>query len=322
MSDSSIVPRLPASRPDLPPEDGQHSLLRKAKRFWAEHGDNPVKFTAKYLTEFFQFGSCVIDKQGLSDRYLALGKWSDPAKTTDGGDWIHFFTITAPKSEDGSSNADTSAYSSSCAFHPPRHGASQPAPATIGGIGVEINPYGTDQYGAPEQTATTESASEFDRFMEAARKDKAKWDAKIAAKAAARLSAAGQSHPYIGALTNSILGAAGRSRSTLSVDAMSPNSETSSLSSVDSDLSGYEHSSPPQGASGSPQGEKKHHRHHHSPQHFIVLPWIMGYRWQGIPIGGVEDEVEAHTGIFFPKKNFEYDGVVERTANFAIEVVK
>lgn len=315
MSNPSVVPFLLASRPDLPPVDGQHSLLHKAKRFWAKHGDNPIKFTAKYLTEFFQFASCVVDRQGLSNRYLALEKWCDPAQTTDGGDWIHFFTITMPKSESGSSNADTSAHSSPYTFHPPRHRPSQPAPAMVGGVGVEINPYGTDQRGAQERTATTGDDSDFDRFMTSARKDKAEWEARKAAKAAARRSAAGQSHPHISALTHSILGATGDSGSTLSVDAMSPKSETSSLSSVDPDLSGDERSSP-----SSPQGEKKKHRRH--PQHFIVLPWVMGYRWQGIPVGGVEDEVEAHTGIFFRDKNFEYDGVVERTANFVIELIK
>src|SRR3984885_4287732 len=110
-------PHFLASRPDSPPVDGQQSLLRKAKKFWAKHGDNPIKFTTMYLTEFLQFGSCVVDWKGLSDRYLALEQWGNPAKTTDGGDWIHFFTITAPKNDSGEyyapSKTDVPSYTSS-----------------------------------------------------------------------------------------------------------------------------------------------------------------------------------------------------------------
>lgn len=188
----------------------------------------------------------------------------------------------------------------------------------VGDIGVEIVPYGTDRI--REQTPAIGSTSEFDRFAETALKEKADWQAKRAAKAAARRSAEerGHSHPHISAFTHSILRTA-RSRSNLSVDAALQKSETTSLSSVGSDVSEDERSSPPRD-SGPPSGKEKRHRR--APQHFIVLPWVMGYRWQGIPIGGVEDEVEAHTGIFFRNKNFEYDSVVERTANFALEVVK
>ena len=188
----------------------------------------------------------------------------------------------------------------------------------VGDIGVEIVPYGTDRI--REQTPAIGSTSEFDRFAETALKEKADWQAKRAAKAAARRSAEerGHSHPHISAFTHSILRTA-RSRSNLSVDAASQKSETTSLSSVGSDVSEDERSSPLRD-SGPPSGKEKRHRR--APQHFIVLPWVMGYRWQGIPIGGVEDEVEAHTGIFFRNKNFEYDSVVERTANFALEVVK
>jgi len=310
-----------ASRPDFPPVDGQQSLLRKAKKFWTKHGENPIKFTAMYLTEFLQFGSCVVDRKGLSDRYLALEQWGNPAKTTDGGDWIHFFTITAPKNDSGEyyapSKTDAPSYSSSHVFPPPQNGRKAEAPATVGEIGVEINPYGTDR--GQERTAPIGSISEFDHAMETARKEKADWEAQKAAKAAARRYAKEHGRhfrPHLQAFARSVVGGA-RSRSNLSVDAPPPESETSSLSSVGSDVSDNERPRSPD-PSSLPPAKKRHHR----SQHFIVLPWVMGNRWQGIPIGGVEDEVEAHTGIFFRNKNFEYDGIVERTANFAIQVVQ
>ena len=52
--------------------------------------------------------------------------------------------------------------------------------------------------------------------------------------------------------------------------------------------------------------------------HFIVLPTGLGQvlgggeKWEKVLIGGVEDEVAAHTGLFIPSQNLDYDGLVER----------
>ncbi|KAJ7178203.1 hypothetical protein C8R46DRAFT_1076096 [Mycena filopes] len=52
--------------------------------------------------------------------------------------------------------------------------------------------------------------------------------------------------------------------------------------------------------------------------HFIVLPTGLGQilgggdRWENVVIGGVEDEVAAHTGLFIRGQNLDYEGLVER----------
>jgi hypothetical protein len=52
--------------------------------------------------------------------------------------------------------------------------------------------------------------------------------------------------------------------------------------------------------------------------HFIVLPTGLGQvlgggeKWEKVLIKGVEDEVAAHTGLFIPSQNLDYDGLVER----------
>ncbi|KAJ7118407.1 hypothetical protein C8R43DRAFT_1036210 [Mycena crocata] len=52
--------------------------------------------------------------------------------------------------------------------------------------------------------------------------------------------------------------------------------------------------------------------------HFIVLPTGLGQilgggeRWEKVVIGGVEDEVAAHCGLFIRGQNLDYDGLVER----------
>ena len=53
-------------------------------------------------------------------------------------------------------------------------------------------------------------------------------------------------------------------------------------------------------------------------RHFIVLPRGLGIalggidKWEQVLIGGVEDEVSAHTGLFKPDKNLDYEGLLER----------
>lgn len=55
-----------------------------------------------------------------------------------------------------------------------------------------------------------------------------------------------------------------------------------------------------------------------SGKHFIVLPKGLGQvlggtdKWEQVTIEGVEDEVSAHTGLFIPHQNFDYEGLVER----------
>ena len=52
--------------------------------------------------------------------------------------------------------------------------------------------------------------------------------------------------------------------------------------------------------------------------HFIVLPRGIGHvlggvdKWERVIIGGVDDEVSAHTGLFKPDQNLGYDDLVER----------
>jgi hypothetical protein len=53
------------------------------------------------------------------------------------------------------------------------------------------------------------------------------------------------------------------------------------------------------------------------PRHFIVLPTGLGRtlggsnKWESVVIGGVQDEVAAHCGLFIRTQNLDYDGFVE-----------
>ena len=68
------------------------------------------------------------------------------------------------------------------------------------------------------------------------------------------------------------------------------------------------------------QAEKKakHKDKKEKGKHFIVLPRGLGHvlggvdRWERVIIGGVGDEVSAHTGLFKPDQNLGYEDLVER----------
>lgn len=53
-------------------------------------------------------------------------------------------------------------------------------------------------------------------------------------------------------------------------------------------------------------------------KHFIVLPKGLGQalggtdKWEQVLIEGVEDEVSAHTGLFIPHQNLDYEGLIDR----------
>lgn len=60
-------------------------------------------------------------------------------------------------------------------------------------------------------------------------------------------------------------------------------------------------------------------------KHFIVLPTGLGKllggdsNWERVLIEGVNDEVAAHTGLFIPGQNLDYQGLVERTGTKVLD---
>ena len=55
-------------------------------------------------------------------------------------------------------------------------------------------------------------------------------------------------------------------------------------------------------------------------RHFVILPNGLGgvlggfEQWENVAIAGVEDEVNAHTGLFIPDHNLDYEALVSRVS--------
>jgi hypothetical protein len=67
--------------------------------------------------------------------------------------------------------------------------------------------------------------------------------------------------------------------------------------------------------------EKDKNKKPKQERHFVVLPTGMGQflggmeKWERVQIAGVDDEVNAHTGLFIPSQNLEYEALVDRVAD-------
>ncbi|KAK6974363.1 hypothetical protein R3P38DRAFT_3335844 [Favolaschia claudopus] len=196
-------------------------------RWLRKHSDEPFGAGVRFITEYFQFGSCMFDPSGLKERYSRLVDWP-------GGMWVNYWTQTVPRGE-ASLKADD--------------------------------------------------------------KDKAENDV--------ALLETGLLSP-----TSSISSAASSSLSSTTV---------SSASSVSSQ-SDYAKAAKA-AAKALKKLEKqraKEEKRRTATHHFIVLPTGLGQmlgggeRWERVVIGGVEDEVAAHCGLFIRGQNLDYEGLVER----------
>ncbi|KAJ7595013.1 hypothetical protein C8J56DRAFT_1123754, partial [Mycena floridula] len=61
-------------------------------RWFKKHSDEPLSAGKRWVVEHFQFGICMFDPKGLSDRYGQLVSWN--------GSWVNYWTQTVPKPTD------------------------------------------------------------------------------------------------------------------------------------------------------------------------------------------------------------------------------
>ncbi|KAF8324251.1 uncharacterized protein EI90DRAFT_3019622 [Cantharellus anzutake] len=263
------------------------SEISKTFKFLSRHAHDKHPFSAAYqwVSDYFEFGSAVIDREGLNERFTALTKW--------GGDWVHFYTHTVPEGDEGTKCSITSSFRSLKSFELPH----------IGGLKLETQPFHPEHHAG---SAAEGSALEFDLFKAAAAKAKAKMEALSAKK-----NRSGQTH----------------------LEVPSPERWPSEESTQFSDVSQRSTSPTPSTRSSSSQlslsrppsialdelPPKQPRKHLHR---FIVLPLALTPQWQSVPIAGVDNEVAAHTGIFFRHQNLEYDSFVPRVGSQRMSFAK
>ncbi|KAF9261744.1 hypothetical protein L218DRAFT_961241 [Marasmius fiardii PR-910] len=248
------------------------SFIDRTRNFIFIHADDPlVKWAKKHhqapfsagkqwITEYFQFGSCMFDPPGLTSRYKRLVAWN--------GFWVNYWTVTLPRQESNVSPTEPAEVASAdlemendvallgtgvadrlsldSSSHPSIPGATSPSLLNTS----TSTPIPQPNDGNEKERKKAEKERE--KELKKARKEREK-KAKMAAKAAAK---------------------------------------------ADNEKVG---------------------------RHFVVLPTGLGAilgggdKWEQIVIGGVEDEVAAHCGMFIPGQNLDYEGLVERVGKRVLD---
>jgi len=267
------------------------STISKAFKFLGRysHDKHPISASYRWLSDYFEFGSAVIDREGLNERFTALTNWS--------GEWVHFYTHTVAESHDEDTKYHITPYLPSFPdFELPR----------IGSHEVETQPFHPELHAEPVGDG---SALEFDLFKAAAAKAKAKKKAK---QKASWHKKDNNQHTHL-----EVPPEHRSSEESVSINVIPrPSSPTPSLRSSSSQ---YSLSRPPSIASEELPTTKQHSRKHF--RHFIVLPRTLTLQWQSVPIAGVDNEVAAHTGIFFRHQNLEYGSFVPRVGSHVLKWV-
>ncbi|THV02250.1 hypothetical protein K435DRAFT_775738 [Dendrothele bispora CBS 962.96] len=296
-SSSLLSPTSPSLSSSVSPSHSPSSAPKFYKRtlnFLTEHADDPVvrwlrkhsdePFTAskRWVVEHFQFGICMFDPTGLKERYTRLVAWN--------GLWTNYWTITVPGSK-GEPN----------------------------------------ESGAVHANTDVESAEEaLQRRQLVAENDVALIEAGMSDGGTMNPTAVTQSHQQ-------------RAGSAATESSANSFISTSSLTSNMSSLSISNHNESDEHLTAEERRQKakemqrlKKERKAEAKalakaekakvgRHFIVLPNGLGAalggweKWEKVTIAGVDDEVGAHTGLFIPSQNVEYEGLVERVGTRILE---
>ncbi|KAF5365189.1 hypothetical protein D9758_005348 [Tetrapyrgos nigripes] len=247
-------------------------------RWLRKHSDEPFTASKRWVVEHFQFGICMFDPSGLKTRYTRLVSWN--------GLWVNYWTITPPRKGSSSQGRD-----------PQDHG---------------VDAKQRSQLAAENDVGLIEAG----------------------------ISDGGGLRP-ISPSTHRKSASFSSATSLLSYTSTSPSSLTS-------DMSDLQISTTPKVESGTtldPKAAEKERKRRKKEveklkkerekeakalaktekakvgRHFIVLPNGLGSylggrdKWEQIVVGGVDDEVAAHTGLFIPSQNLDYEGLIERVSS-------
>lgn len=297
-------------------------------RWMRKHSDDPLTAGRRWVVERFQFGACMFDPSGLKNRYGKLVQWQ-------GGVWVNYWTQTVPEAartkkekekeenEQEAENdvallasgiADLEVVDEAGSVEQSGEGdvaGKEDVSGTAGeSVPEERNVYGTAD--PPAYSSTTDLTSSTD-------------DTTTSAPESPTTSSTGPSEPPIHtAPTKSEAKATLKSEEKLRKQlekervAIEKDAEKQrKQAEKDLEKQRKEAEKDLQKAQKE-EKEKEKNKKTRGTHHFIVLPTGLGQvlgggeKWEKVLIGAVEDEVAAHTGLFIPSQNLDYDGLVER----------
>ncbi|KAF8189101.1 hypothetical protein K438DRAFT_956244 [Mycena galopus ATCC 62051] len=247
---------------------------------WArKHADEPFSAGKRFVVEYFQFGSCMFDPSGLKTRYTRLVAWP-------GGFWVNYWTQTLPRpSKEGGHDAQKLEGKDK-----DRAAAAEEADNDLALLQTGMTSMSTAESYATAETSLSPVLS------------------LTAPSLASGTTATTQSD------MSSIL-------SPLSATASSddPKAIAKATKAAEKEQRAVEKAREKELKQAQKQRAKAEKAAKDKPgHHFIVLPTGLGQvlgggeKWEKVVIGGVDDEVAAHCGLFIRGQNLDYEGLIER----------
>ncbi|KAJ7753888.1 hypothetical protein B0H14DRAFT_2979703 [Mycena olivaceomarginata] len=276
----------PFSLPAVPFVDKTISFLSAHSndplvRWMRKHSDEPFSAGMRFIVEYFQFGSCMFDPSDLKQRYARLVAWP-------GGLWVNYWTQTPPRAPQEGAHAkdldkeEDRADNDMALLQMGMAGMSTAESDAMGGTSVSAaSPTASptlSSFATPSLGSSVTSQSDASSAPSPLSPTPASSDPKVVAKAAK---------------------AAEKERRALE------KAREKEMKKI-------------QKQRAKEEKEDKARAKGKAGHHFIVLPTGLGQvlgggeKWEKVVIGGVEDEVAAHCGLFLRGQNLDYDGLVER----------
>ncbi|KAF5384259.1 hypothetical protein D9615_003434 [Tricholomella constricta] len=248
---------------------------------WArKHADDPFNASKRWVIERFQFGSCMFDPSGLKDRYSRLVAWQ-------GGVWVNYWTQTAPKT----------------------------------GLEGRADPVMDDLIGQKEIEMADNDAVPLDKGIAAQSQNSPDFNSappiEPQKSPSPSIPSSPQSLPVHGAPTKSEAQAIAKAERQAAKDL----EKARKREEKDREKALKMEQKRRDVEAKKAQKAEKERNKVKLGRHFIVLPTGFGQvlggseNWEKVVIGGVEDEVAAHCGLFIRGQNLDYDGLVERVGN-------
>ncbi|KAF8065017.1 hypothetical protein FPV67DRAFT_1501168 [Lyophyllum atratum] len=246
---------------------------------WArKHADDPFSASKRWIVEHFQFGSCMFDPSGLKDRYSRLVAWQ-------GGVWVNYWTQTVPRAKvEGGASLVTDDL-----MEQKEVAENDAALLQIGMAADKEPPLESLSSVTTEPMTSSPPPSPLSPPAAQVHGAPTEQEAKAAAKA--------------------------ERQTAKDLDKDRKQAEKNRQKALKKEQKQREAD-----AKEARKAEKENNRIKPG-RHFIVLPTGLGQvlgggeNWDKVLIGGVEDEVAAHTGLFIRGQNLDYDGLVERVGN-------
>ncbi|KIM42249.1 hypothetical protein M413DRAFT_444684 [Hebeloma cylindrosporum] len=251
-----------------------------------KHADDPISAAKRWVTERFQFGICMFDPAGLKNRYSRLVNWE-----SEGGLWINYWTTTVPVLHPRAESIEAAeppkmdqidndeALVTNGIIPPPDMDislTSRPAtPSSSKIVSSTNNSPGPPVHTVPTKAEAKASAKERQKEEKARDKEVKEQEKRLRQEEKSREKEVKQQEKQL-------------------------KQEEKAR------------------AKAAKQEEKA--RKAKTERHFVVLPNGLGgvlggfEQWENVAIAGVDDEVNAHTGLFIPDHNLDYEALVARVS--------